>query len=231
MGFVVIRVPNKYKTNSPCSLASGLSLSVTVIKLLLSFSLTFVKTEKTPSHMHITLPDKCHKTWNHWIVPSKDAPRKLHFTWSLCQNIFVCFVKVCPFHGCAGITLFCMFGRTKIICFHLSCLISSNIWWFNSFNFVYSRFNLEMPIYVNMVRDPVERVISWYYYIRSVQKKYPEQNCTIFTFRAPWYFVERKRVFPELPLPNPNWLKKVNRNLILFGILDTPFQWIESGCY
>ncbi|CAB4068236.1 UST [Lepeophtheirus salmonis] len=25
---------------------------------------------------------------------------------------------------------------------------------------------------------------------------------------APWYFVERKRAFPDLPLPNPNWLKK-----------------------
>ncbi|XP_040572345.1 uronyl 2-sulfotransferase homolog pip isoform X2 [Lepeophtheirus salmonis] len=55
----------------------------------------------------------------------------------------------------------------------------------------FSRYNLPMPIYVNMVRDPVERVISWYYYVR-----------------APWYFVERKRAFPDLPLPNPNWLKK-----------------------
>jgi len=55
----------------------------------------------------------------------------------------------------------------------------------------FTKFDLEMPIYVNMVRDPVERVISWYYYVR-----------------APWYFVERKRVFPELPLPNPQWLKK-----------------------
>ena len=53
----------------------------------------------------------------------------------------------------------------------------------NVYKFCISRFNLEMPIYVNMVRDPVERVISWYYYVR-----------------APWYFVERKRAFPDLPL-------------------------------
>lgn len=40
----------------------------------------------------------------------------------------------------------------------------------------------------------MERVISWYYYVR-----------------APWYFVERKRAFPDLPLPNPNWLRKVSQ--------------------
>ena len=56
------------------------------------------------------------------------------------------------------------------------------------------RFNLPDPIYINLVRDPVERVISWYYYVR-----------------APWYFVERKRAFPDLPLPNPNWLRKVRK--------------------
>jgi len=55
----------------------------------------------------------------------------------------------------------------------------------------FTQFDMDMPIYVNLVRDPVERVISWYYYVR-----------------APWYFVERKRAFPELPLPNPNWLRK-----------------------
>ena len=66
---------------------------------------------------------------------------------------------------------------------------------FICFNIFHFRFNLDMPIYVNMGRDPVERVISWYYYVRS-----------------PWYFVERKRAFPDLPLPNPNWLKKVRIN-------------------
>ena len=82
-----------------------------------------------------------------------------------------------------------------------------------SIKFYISRFNLEMPIYVNMVRDPVERVISWYYYIRSVRKlkQHSERKWADLFLRAPWYFVERKRVFPELPLPNPNWLKKVKQ--------------------
>ena len=53
-------------------------------------------------------------------------------------------------------------------------------------------FKYKRPIFVNMVREPINRVISWYYYVR-----------------APWYFVERKRAFPDLPLPNPNWLRKV----------------------
>jgi len=55
----------------------------------------------------------------------------------------------------------------------------------------FTQFDMDQPIMVNLVRDPVERVISWYYYVR-----------------APWYFVERKRAFPDLPLPNPNWLRK-----------------------
>jgi dermatan/chondrotin sulfate uronyl 2-O-sulfotransferase UST len=31
----------------------------------------------------------------------------------------------------------------------------------------FSKYNLPKPIYVNLVRDPVERIISWFYYERS----------------------------------------------------------------
>jgi len=71
----------------------------------------------------------------------------------------------------------------------------------------FTKFNLDMPIYVNMVRDPVERVISWYYYVR-----------------APWYFVERKRAFPDLPLPNPNWLKKDYDTCVRRGDKECRYQ-------
>jgi len=73
----------------------------------------------------------------------------------------------------------------------------------------FTQFDLDMPIYVNMVRDPVERVISWYYYVR-----------------APWYFVERKRAFPDLPLPNPNWLKKDFESCVRRG--DKECQYKEG---
>ncbi|XP_035724495.1 heparan sulfate 2-O-sulfotransferase pipe-like isoform X1 [Vespa mandarinia] len=64
----------------------------------------------------------------------------------------------------------------------------------------FTKFNLPEPIYINVVRDPVERVISWYYYVR-----------------APWYYVERKQIFPDLPLPDPNWLKKDFETCVLKG--------------
>jgi len=74
----------------------------------------------------------------------------------------------------------------------------------------FSRHNNSIPIYVNMVRDPVERVISWYYYVR-----------------APWYFVERKRAFPDLPLPNPNWLRKDFELCVKRG--DKECRYLDGG--
>jgi len=64
----------------------------------------------------------------------------------------------------------------------------------------FTKFELPTPIYINMVRDPVERVISWYYYVR-----------------APWYYVERKQNFPDLPLPDPKWLRKDFEQCVLQG--------------
>lgn len=34
----------------------------------------------------------------------------------------------------------------------------------------FEEFDLPKPIYINMVRDPVERVISWYFYARGAYK-------------------------------------------------------------
>ncbi|CAB3260005.1 unnamed protein product [Arctia plantaginis] len=73
----------------------------------------------------------------------------------------------------------------------------------------FTRYGYPSPIYVNVVRDPVERVISWYYYVR-----------------APWYYVERKRAFPDLPLPDPAWLKKDFETCVLSG--DRECRYIEG---
>lgn len=73
----------------------------------------------------------------------------------------------------------------------------------------FTQYSLPEPIYVNLVRDPVERVISWYYYVR-----------------APWYYVERKQAFPDLPLPDPKWLKKDFETCVLQG--DRECQYIEG---
>ncbi|VEN40689.1 unnamed protein product [Callosobruchus maculatus] len=72
-----------------------------------------------------------------------------------------------------------------------------------------SNFGFPEPIYINLVRDPIERVISWYYYVR-----------------APWYYVERKIAFPDIPLPDPKWLKKDFEHCVLSG--DRECRYVQG---
>ncbi|XP_017137592.1 heparan sulfate 2-O-sulfotransferase pipe-like isoform X2 [Drosophila miranda] len=55
------------------------------------------------------------------------------------------------------------------------------------------------PIYINMVRDPVDRVVSWYYYIR-----------------APWIFVPGRRR-SNREMPNPKWVNTEYDQCVLSG--------------
>ena len=63
----------------------------------------------------------------------------------------------------------------------------------------FTKYNEARPIYVNMVRDPVERVISWYYYIR-----------------APWIFVPNRRRNKK-EMPNPKWVNTEFDECVLKG--------------
>ncbi|XP_037827174.1 heparan sulfate 2-O-sulfotransferase pipe-like [Lucilia sericata] len=49
--------------------------------------------------------------------------------------------------------------------------------WIQHVNWIdFEEFDLPKPIYINMVRDPVERVISWYFYARGAYKNAIEYN-------------------------------------------------------
>ena len=54
----------------------------------------------------------------------------------------------------------------------------------------FEEFDKQNPIYINMVRHPVERVISWFYYIR-----------------AGWYLVTKKTTVPGYVFPDVEYLK------------------------
>ena len=57
-----------------------------------------------------------------------------------------------------------------------------------------------------MVRDPIEKAISWYYYIRS----------------APFLDNVKRRIDPDAPSPDSNWLEKViyESKYLLYNLLD-----------
>ncbi|XP_070064448.1 heparan sulfate 2-O-sulfotransferase pipe isoform X3 [Drosophila virilis] len=63
----------------------------------------------------------------------------------------------------------------------------------------FSKHEQPRPIYINMVRDPVDRVISWYYYIR-----------------APWVFVPGRRRHNR-EMPNPQWVNTEFDQCVLSG--------------
>lgn len=59
----------------------------------------------------------------------------------------------------------------------------------NHINF--SRFDMPKPIYINLVRDPVERVISWFFYVRGSYSN-----------------AIKYQKFPNMPLKPEKWFKK-----------------------
>lgn len=78
-------------------------------------------------------------------------------------------------------------------------------------NFInFTHLEVPRPIYINMVRDPVERVISWFYYAR-----------------APWVQAQRQRNFPSVPGPKVQWLKKDFESCVRNG--DKECNYIENS--
>ncbi|XP_060659595.1 heparan sulfate 2-O-sulfotransferase pipe-like [Drosophila nasuta] len=53
----------------------------------------------------------------------------------------------------------------------------------------FNHFNMPKPIYINLVRDPVERVISWYYYVRNSYRNaiFYRKNPTAEIQPAAWF--------------------------------------------
>ncbi|XP_033157890.1 heparan sulfate 2-O-sulfotransferase pipe-like isoform X5 [Drosophila mauritiana] len=69
------------------------------------------------------------------------------------------------------------------------------------------------PIYINMVRDPIERLVSWFYYVR-----------------APWHFAERKEMFGDaIVLPSIDWLKKDFNRCIEERDPECVYEQMEMG--
>lgn len=71
-------------------------------------------------------------------------------------------------------------------------------------------FDLPKPIYVNMVRDPVERVISWYYYIRG-------------SYRNAIFFQK----FPERQPNTEEWYKKDFNDCVRSGDPECNFMQMQ----
>ena len=83
--------------------------------------------------------------------------------------------------------------------------------WVRHYNFLdFDSLGLAAPSWINMVRDPVERVISNFYYRR-----------------AGWNIVERKLAFPHEPLPDPAFLRRDFESCVLEG--DPECSYLEDN--
>ena len=83
--------------------------------------------------------------------------------------------------------------------------------WVRHYNFLdFDSLGLAAPTWINMVRDPVERVISNFYYRR-----------------AGWNIVERKLAFPNEPLPDPAFLRRDFESCVLEG--DPECSYLENS--
>ncbi|XP_068203308.1 heparan sulfate 2-O-sulfotransferase pipe-like [Palaemon carinicauda] len=61
-----------------------------------------------------------------------------------------------------------------------------------SFSYInFTQFNLSKPIHISVVREPIERAISWFYHVR-----------------APFQLIERHNRFPDTSFPTRAFLKK-----------------------
>ena len=66
------------------------------------------------------------------------------------------------------------------------------------------------PTYINVVRNPVDKIVSWFYY-----------------WRAAWNVVERKMAYPNEPLPDPEFLRKDFDSCVLSG--DPECQYVPGS--
>ena len=83
--------------------------------------------------------------------------------------------------------------------------------WVRHYNFLdFDSFGLASSKWINLVRDPVERVISNFYYRR-----------------AGWNIVEKKLAFPDEPLPDPEFLRRDFESCVLEG--DPERTYIEDN--
>ncbi|XP_052843961.1 heparan sulfate 2-O-sulfotransferase pipe isoform X4 [Drosophila gunungcola] len=77
----------------------------------------------------------------------------------------------------------------------------------------FSHLDEPWPIYINLVRDPIERLVSWFYYAR-----------------APWYLAERRETFGDaVQMPSIEWLKKDFNRCIEERDPECVYEQMETG--